>query len=405
MKKPARLGTPLSSSATKVMLLGSGELGKEVIISLQRLGVEVIAVDRYANAPGHQVAHRSHVIDMTDGAALAALIELEQPDLVVPEIEAIATAKLVELEQAGKVTVIPTARAAWLTMNREGIRRLAAEELSIPTSPYRFADNLAQLKAACGEIGFPCVIKPVMSSSGKGQSKIDGPDEVENAWNHAAAGGRVDAGRVIVEGFIDFDYEITQLTVRALDQDGQAGTHFCEPIGHVQVKGDYVESWQPHPMHPTALARSREIAKKVTDNLGGLGMFGVELFVKDDMVWFSEVSPRPHDTGMVTMCTQVQSEFELHAKAILGLPVDVTLRSPGASAVIYGQHDAEAIAFEGVADALRVPGADIRLFGKPESFARRRMGVALATGNDVEIARQRAKEAAAKVQPVAISKQ
>ena len=405
MKIPVRLGTPLSSSATKVMLLGSGELGKEVIISLQRLGVEVIAVDRYADAPGHQVAHRAHVINMTDGAALTALIELEKPDLVVPEIEAIATQTLVELEKAGKVTVIPTARAAWLTMNREGIRRLAAEELGLPTSPYRFADSLEQLKTACGEIGFPCVIKPVMSSSGKGQSKIDGPDEVDAAWSYAAAGSRVDAGRVIVEGFIDFDYEITQLTVRALDQNGKPETHFCEPIGHVQVKGDYIESWQPHPMPPTALARSREIAKKVTDNLGGLGIFGVELFVKDDMVWFSEVSPRPHDTGMVTMCSQVQSEFELHAKAILGLPVDVSLRCPGASAVIYGQHDAKAIAFEGVADALCVPGADIRLFGKPESFARRRMGVALATGNDVDIARQRAKEAAAKVKPVITAKQ
>ncbi|MDR3482936.1 MAG: formate-dependent phosphoribosylglycinamide formyltransferase [Burkholderiaceae bacterium] len=403
MKIPPRFGTPLSPSATKVMLLGSGELGKEVIISLQRLGVEVIAVDRYADAPGQQVAHRAHVINMTDGAALTALIELEKPDLVVPEIEAIATPTLLELEKAGKVTVIPTARAAWLTMNREGIRRLAAEELGLPTSPYRFADNLAQLKAACAEIGFPCVIKPVMSSSGKGQSKIDGADEVENAWNYAAAGGRVDAGRVIVEGFIDFDYEITQLTVRALDRHGKPETHFCEPIGHVQVKGDYVESWQPHPMQPTALTRAREIARKVTDNLGGLGIFGVELFVKDDMVWFSEVSPRPHDTGMVTMCSQVQSEFELHAKAILGLPVDVSLRSPGASAVIYGQHDAKGIAFEGVADALRVPGADIRLFGKPESFARRRMGVALATAVDVDTARERAKEAAAKVRPVVVA--
>jgi phosphoribosylglycinamide formyltransferase 2 len=405
MKIPGRLGTPLSPSATKVMLLGSGELGKEVIISLQRLGVEVIAVDRYPDAPGHQVAHRSHVINMTDGVALTALIELEKPDLVVPEIEAIATSTLMELEKAGKVTVIPTARAAWLTMNREGIRRLVAEELGLPTSPYRFADSLEQLKAACAEIGFPCVIKPVMSSSGKGQSKIDGPDEVGDAWNYAAAGSRVDAGRVIVEGFIDFDYEITQLTVRALDQHGQPGTHFCEPIGHVQVKGDYIESWQPHPMRPAALARTREIARKVTDNLGGLGLFGVELFVKDDMVWFSEVSPRPHDTGMVTLCSQVQSEFELHAKAILGLPVDVSLRSPGASAVIYGQHDAKAIAFEGVADALRVPGADIRLFGKPESFARRRMGVALAVGDDVDIARDRAKEAASKVKPVITSAQ
>jgi len=386
------------------MLLGSGELGKEVIISLQRLGVEVIAVDRYADAPGHQVAHRAHVINMTDGAALAALIELEKPDLVVPEIEAIATPTLVELEKAGKVTVIPTARAAWLTMNREGIRRLAAEELGLPTSPYRFADSLEELKTACDEIGFPCVIKPVMSSSGKGQSKIDSAAEVEQAWQYAAAGGRVDAGRVIVEGFIDFEYEITQLTVRALDANGQPQTHFCEPIGHVQVKGDYVESWQPHPMHPTALARSQEIAKKVTDNLGGLGIFGVELFVKNDMVWFSEVSPRPHDTGMVTMCSQVQSEFELHAKAILGLPVNTELRSPGASAVIYGQHDAKAIAFEGVADALRVPGSDIRLFGKPESFERRRMGVALAVADNVDLARQRAKEAAAKVKPVVMTK-
>ncbi|RJG06167.1 formate-dependent phosphoribosylglycinamide formyltransferase [Noviherbaspirillum cavernae] len=400
MKTPARLGTPLSPSATKVMLLGSGELGKEVIISLQRLGVEVIAVDRYENAPGHQVAHRAHVIDMTDGAALAALIAQEKPDLVVPEIEAIATPTLVELEKAGKVTVIPTARAAWLTMNREGIRRLAAEELGLPTSPYRFADSLDELKAACDAIGYPCVIKPVMSSSGKGQSRIDRPEEVEAAWNYAATGGRVDAGRVIVEGFIDFDYEITQLTVRALDREGKIATHFCDPIGHVQVKGDYVESWQPHPMHPAALEKTRDIAVKVTGNLGGLGLFGVELFVKDDMVWFSEVSPRPHDTGMVTMASQVQSEFELHAKAILGLPVNVALKTPAASAVIYGGHEAKGIAFEGVADALAVPGTDIRLFGKPESYERRRMGVALAAADDVETARNRAKEAAAKVIPV-----
>ncbi|QDZ27636.1 formate-dependent phosphoribosylglycinamide formyltransferase [Noviherbaspirillum sp. UKPF54] len=399
MKTPIRLGTPLSPTAVKVMLLGSGELGKEVIISLQRLGVEVIAVDRYPDAPGHQVAHRSHVIDMTDGATLAALIEQEKPDLVVPEIEAIATHTLMDLESRGKATVIPTARAAWLTMNREGIRRLAAEELGLPTSPYRFADSLEELKAACAAVGFPCVIKPVMSSSGKGQSKIDGPGEVEGAWNYAAAGSRVDAGRVIVEGFIDFEYEITQLTVRALNADGTVSTHFCAPIGHVQVKGDYVESWQPHPMPPSSLAKAQEIARKVTDNLGGLGVFGVELFVKGDMVWFSEVSPRPHDTGMVTMASQVQSEFELHAKAILGLPVNTALRSPGASAVIYGQHDAAAIAFEGVADALAVPGADLRLFGKPESFARRRMGVALATADDVDTARRRAKEAASKVKP------
>lgn len=398
--RPARLGTPLSPSAVKVMLLGSGELGKEVIIALQRLGVEVIAVDRYPGAPGHQVAHRSHVIDMTDPQALTALIEAEAPHLVVPEIEAIATPALMALEERGAVTVIPTARAAWLTMNREGIRRLAAEQLGLPTSPYRFADSLEQLQAACAEVGFPCVVKPVMSSSGKGQSRIDGPQEIEAAWRYAATGGRVDAGRVIVEGFIDFDYEITQLTVRALDAAGKPVTHFCEPIGHLQVKGDYVESWQPHPMPAAALERSRSIAKQVTDELGGLGIFGVELFVKGDMVWFSEVSPRPHDTGMVTMASQRQSEFELHAKAILGLPVDASLQSPAASAVIYGQHEAPGIAFEGVAEALAVPGADIRLFGKPESFARRRMGVALASAADVETARERAREAASRVRPV-----
>ena len=401
MKTPARLGTPLSPSAIKVMLLGSGELGKEVIISLQRLGVETIAVDRYPDAPGQQVAHRAHVIDMTDGAALAALIAQEKPDLVVPEIEAIATPALVELEKAGNATVIPTARAAWLTMNREGIRRLAAEELGLPVSPYRFADSLDELKAACGEIGFPCVIKPVMSSSGKGQSKIDRADEIDAAWAYAAAGSRVNAGRVIVEGFVDFDYEITLLTVRALDRDGNTTTHFCEPIGHLQVSGDYVESWQPHPMPSTALDKARAVAKAVTDNLGGLGVFGVELFVKGDMVWFSEVSPRPHDTGMVTMASQLQSEFELHAKAILGLPVNTALKTPAASAVIYGRHDAKGIAFEGVADALGVPGVDIRLFGKPESFARRRMGVALAAAADIDTARRHAKEAAAKVKPIA----
>ncbi|MEV4777744.1 formate-dependent phosphoribosylglycinamide formyltransferase [Burkholderia sp. LMU1-1-1.1] len=400
MNTPRILGTPLSPTATKVMLLGSGELGKEVIIALQRLGVEVIAVDRYPNAPGHQVAHRAHVINMTDGAALAALIEQEKPDLIVPEIEAIATDTLAALEQAGKITCIPTARAAQLTMNREGIRCLAAETLGLATSPYRFASSLAELEAATAAIGFPCVIKPVMSSSGKGQSKIDSAAEVKAAWDYAAAGSRVDSGRVIVEGFIDFDYEITLLTVRSIGADGQVETQFCEPIGHVQVQGDYVESWQPCRMDPVALERARDIAGKVTGDLGGLGLFGVELFVKDDMVWFSEVSPRPHDTGMVTMATQVQSEFELHAKAILGLPVNVALKAPGASAVIYGQHEAAGIAFEGVAEALRVPGSDIRLFGKPESFARRRMGVALATADDVETARARAKEAAAKVKPV-----
>ena len=400
MTIPRIFGTPLSPSATNVMLLGSGELGKEVIISLQRLGIEVIAVDRYPNAPGHQVAHRAHVIDMTDGAALAALIELEQPDLIVPEIEAIATTTLAELEKAGKITCIPTARATVLTMNREGIRCLAAEELGLPTSPYRFASSLAELEAACATIGFPCVVKPVMSSSGKGQSKLDSAADVASAWFHAAAGSRVDAGRVIVEGFIDFDYEITLLTVRAIGADGQVSTQFCEPIGHVQVQGDYVESWQPQRMHPLALERARHIAEQVTGNLGGLGLFGVELFVRDEMVWFSEVSPRPHDTGMVTMASQVQSEFEIHAKAILGLPVNVALKSPAASAVIYGQHEAKAISFEGVAEALQVPGSDIRLFGKPESFARRRMGVALAVADDVETARERAKEAASRVRPV-----
>jgi phosphoribosylglycinamide formyltransferase 2 len=387
------------------MLLGSGELGKEVIISLQRLGIEVIAVDRYPNAPGHQVAHRAHVIDMTDGAALAALIEREQPDLVVPEIEAIATDTLAELEAAGKITCIPTARATQLTMNREGIRRLAAEELGLAASPYRFASSLDELKAACAEIGFPCVVKPVMSSSGKGQSKLDSAGDVEHAWHHAAAGARANAGRVIVEGFIDFDYEITLLTVRASNGNGGANggidTLFCEPIGHKQVHGDYVESWQPQPMSPRALESAREIASKVTSSLGGRGVFGVELFVKGDMVWFSEVSPRPHDTGMVTMATQVQSEFELHAKAILGLPVNPELRSPGASAVIYGELEQAGIAFEGVAEALKVPGSDIRLFGKPESFARRRMGVALATAPDIDTARRRALEAAGKVRPVA----
>jgi phosphoribosylglycinamide formyltransferase 2 len=399
MSTPRILGTPLSPSATKVMLLGSGELGKEVIIAFQRLGVEVIAVDRYANAPGHQVAHRSYVIDMTNGDELAALIEQEQPDLVIPEIEAIATDKLAELENAGKITCIPTARAAQLTMNREGIRRLAAEELGLPTSPYRFASSLEELTQAADEIGFPNVVKPVMSSSGKGQSKLDGPDEVKAAWDYAASGSRVDAGRVIVEGFIDFDYEITLLTVRATGANGQVETHFCEPIGHLQERGDYIESWQPHPMNPAALERAREIAAAVTGNLGGLGVFGVELFVKGDMVWFSEVSPRPHDTGMVTMASQSQSEFELHAKAVLGLPVNTTLRAPGASAVIYGRLDEKGIKFNGVADALRVPGADIRLFGKPESFARRRMGVALATADDIETARERAREAAGKVIP------
>jgi phosphoribosylglycinamide formyltransferase 2 len=394
------LGTPLSPHATKVMLLGSGELGKEVLIALQRLGVETIAVDRYDNAPGQQVAHHARTITMSDPAQLKALIEAERPHLVVPEIEAIATPMLEELEAAGVVRVIPTARAARLTMDREGIRRLAAETLGLPTSPYQFCDSLAELQAAIDAgIGYPCVVKPVMSSSGKGQSKIDGPADVKAAWDYAMAGGRVSGGRIIVEGFIDFDYEITLLTVRALDAAGAVETHFCEPIGHIQVSGDYIESWQPHPMPSTALARSRQIAKAVTDNLGGQGLYGVELFVKGDQVWFSEVSPRPHDTGLVTLTTQVQSEFELHARAILGLPVNTALRSPGASAVIYGGVEATGIVFDGVADALRVPNTDIRLFGKPESFVKRRMGVALAFDADVQVARTNAKLAASKVKP------
>ncbi|MDA8522619.1 formate-dependent phosphoribosylglycinamide formyltransferase [Acidovorax sp. NCPPB 4044] len=397
---PITLGTPLSPSATKVMLLGSGELGKEVLIALQRLGVETIAVDRYDNAPGQQVAHHARTIAMSDPAQLKGLIEAERPHLVVPEIEAIATPMLEELEAAGTVRVIPTARAARLTMDREGIRRLAAETLGLPTSPYRFCDSLQELQAAIDAgIGYPCIVKPVMSSSGKGQSKIDGPADVQKAWDYAMAGGRVSHGRVIVEGFIDFDYEITQLTVRALGENGQVETHFCEPIGHVQVSGDYVESWQPQPMRTAALERARAIARAVTDNLGGQGLFGVELFVKGDEVWFSEVSPRPHDTGLVTLATQVQSEFELHARAILGLPVDTTLRSPGASAVIYGGMEAQGIAFDGVDEALRVPGTDLRLFGKPESFAKRRMGVAVAFAGSVEVARERAKLAASKVRP------
>jgi len=423
------LGTPLSSSATKVMLLGSGELGKEVLIALQRLGVETIAVDRYDNAPGQQVAHHARTITMSDPAQLKALIEAEQPDWVVPEIEAIATPTLEALEAAGTVRVVPTARAARLTMDREGIRRLAAETLKLPTSPYRFCDSLAELQAAidghgngegleCGEggvggVGYPCIVKPVMSSSGKGQSKIDGPAAVAKAWDYAMAGGRVQGGRVIVEGFIDFDYEITLLTVRAQSPEKGMGiqTYFCEPIGHVQVNGDYVESWQPQRMTPKALAAAQHVAKTVTDNLGqgvdgqpgGMGLYGVELFVKGDNVWFSEVSPRPHDTGLVTLCTQNQSEFELHARAILGLPVDTRLRNPGASAVIYGGVDAAGISFDGIDEALALPDTDIRLFGKPESFVKRRMGVALARGSagstETDSARATAKLAASKVKP------
>jgi len=404
-----RIGTPLSPSATRVLLLGCGELGKEVIIALQRLGCEVIGVDRYPDAPGMQVAHRSHVVTMTDGAALRELIAREKPALVVPEIEAIATATLVEIERDGvaghRPEIIPTARAAQLTMNREGIRRLAAEELGLPTSPYKFADSLTELQAAIdgnadSGIGYPCVVKPVMSSSGKGQSLVKTPADVQKAWDYAQAGGRVGAGRVIVEGFIDFDYEITQLTVRAVGASGEVETHFCEPIGHVQVNGDYVESWQPMAMTEAALRKSREIAKAVTGNLGGRGIFGVELFVRGDMVWFSEVSPRPHDTGLVTLATQRLSEFELHARAILGLPVDAALRRPGASAVIYGGMEASGIAFEGVAEALQVPESDLRLFGKPESFLKRRMGVAVANADTTDEARRRAQLAASRVRPV-----
>ena len=402
-----RLGTPLSPSATRVMLLGAGELGKEVLIALQRLGIETIAVDRYADAPGMQVAHRSHVMAMTDGPALRALIEQERPHLVVPEIEAIATDVLLEIEQAGIAEVIPTARATCLTMNREGIRRMVAEELRLPTSPYAFADSLAELQAAIdgpsrgAGIGYPCLVKPTMSSSGKGQSLLRGPEDVSRAWDYAMQGGRVSQSRVIVEGFIDFEYEITLLTVRAVGASGVIETFFCEPVGHVQVSGDYVESWQPQAMSEVALEKSRAIARAVTGNLGGRGLFGVELFVRGDQVWFSEVSPRPHDTGLVTLASQQFSEFELHARAILGLPVDVSLRVPGASAVIYGGIDARGIAFEGVAEALRVPGTDLRLFGKPESFVKRRMGVVVATGADTNEARQRAKQAAGKVRPVA----
>ena len=383
------------------MLLGSGELGKEVAIELQRLGCEVIAVDRYADAPAMQVAHRSHVIAMTDAAALRALVEAERPHLIVPEIEAIATDELARIEADGLATVIPTARAAQLTMNREGIRRLAAEDLGLATSAYAFASTEAELAAGAATVGFPCFVKPVMSSSGKGQSYVETPDQIAAAWRYALEGGRVEQPRVIVEGRVAFDFEITLLTVRSV-KDGQVVTRFCEPIGHRQVGGDYVESWQPQAMTPAALARAREIALAVTDALGGLGLFGVELFVTGDEVWFSEVSPRPHDTGLVTLVTQHQSEFALHARAILGLPTDVALREPGASAVIYGGMEARGIAFDGVAEALSVPGADLRLFGKPESYERRRMGVALARGADVDEARARAKLAASKVRPVAL---
>lgn len=395
-----KIGTPESTSSIRVMLLGSGELGKEVIIALQRFGVEVIAVDRYPNAPGHQVAHTALVINMADGGELRALIEKVQPHIIVPEIEAIATDTLAEIEAQGNIEIIPTAKAAQLTMNREGIRRLAAETLELRTSRYAFAESLNQLSMAIDSvIGYPCIVKPVMSSSGKGQSLIEGPGDVEKAWDYAMTGGRVSHGKVIVEEKIDFDYEITLLTVRALNAQGETETSFCDPIGHIQKQGDYVESWQPEVMSAKALKNAQHIAKQVTDQLGGRGIFGVELFVKGDDVWFSEVSPRPHDTGMVTMITQYQSEFALHARAILGLPVDTRLRTPGASAVIYGGFDGAPVSYHGVDEALRIPQTEIRLFGKPESFVKRRMGVALAYDDDANNARDLARRAAASVKP------
>ncbi|WP_084399428.1 formate-dependent phosphoribosylglycinamide formyltransferase [Henriciella aquimarina] len=386
------IGTPLSPSATRIMFLGSGELGKEVVIELMRLGAEVIAVDRYANAPAMQVAHRSAVIDMTDAQALRALVEQERPHLIVPEIEAIATDELAQIEMEAIATVIPTARATQLTMNREGIRRLAAEKLGLPTSPYAFASTGEELAEAADRIGYPVFVKPVMSSSGKGQSHVRLAAEIDHAWDYALEAGRKREMRVIVEGQVDFDFEITLLTVRAAD-----GTVFCEPVGHRQENGDYVESWQPQPMSEAALKKAQTMARKVTDALGGLGLFGVEMFVKGDDVWFSEVSPRPHDTGLVTLGTQRQSEFALHARAILGLPVDATLASPGASAVIYGGIEAEGVVFDGLDEALSVPETELRLFGKPVSHERRRMGVAVARGASVEEARERARQAAAKV--------
>ncbi|MGP0172530.1 formate-dependent phosphoribosylglycinamide formyltransferase [Pseudomonas sp. NCHU5208] len=380
-----RIGTPLSSSATRVLLCGCGELGKEVVIELQRLGCEVIGVDRYANAPAMQVAHRSHVIDMLDGAALRAVIEREQPHYIVPEIEAIATATLVELEAEG-FNVVPTARAAQLTMNREGIRRLAAEELGLPTSPYHFSDNFDDYVAAVKSVGYPCVVKPIMSSSGKGQSVLKSDADLQKSWDYAQEGGRAGKGRVIVEGFIDFDYEITLLTVRHA-----GGTSFCAPIGHRQENGDYQESWQPQPMSAKALAESERVALAVTEALGGRGLFGVELFVKGDQVWFSEVSPRPHDTGLVTLISQELSEFALHARAILGLPIPVIRQmGPSASAVILVEGNSQQASFANLGEALREPDTALRLFGKPEVKGQRRMGVALARDESIEAAREKA---------------
>ena len=392
------IGTPLSASSTRVMLLGAGELGKEVIISFQRLGVEVVAVDRYQNAPGHQVAHRAYVIDMTDEKKLRQIIQKEKPHYIVPEIEAINTDFLSEVDSAGYSKIIPSLKAVQLTMNREGIRKLASEELGLPTSNYGFARSFEELKdLILNNIKFPCFIKPTMSSSGKGQSLVKSESEIESAWKFAATGGRVDQGVVIAEGLIDFDYEITLLTVRSKGSNGEVCTKFCDPIGHHQESGDYIESFQPQPMSEAALEKSKKIAKTITDSLGGLGIFGVELFIKKDEVWFSEVSPRPHDTGMVTMASQKQSEFELHAKAILGLPVDTSLSNPSASKVIYGDHDADHVYFEGVDQALQIPGVDVRLFGKPKSFKKRRMGVILASSNSMEAALNNAKEAALKI--------
>lgn len=386
------IGTPFSPTATKVLLCGSGELGKEVVIALQRLGVEVIACDRYPNAPAMQVADRSHVLSMLDGDALRAVIEQEQPDYIVPEIEAIATDTLVTLESEG-FNVIPTAKAAQLTMNREGIRTLAAETLNLPTSAYRFADNYDDLQAAVAAIGFPCIVKPIMSSSGKGQSMVKCEQDIERAWQYAQEGGRAGAGRVIVEGFIDFDYEITLLTVRHID-----GTSFCQPIGHRQEDGDYQESWQPQAMSVVAREKSEHIAKTITDALGGRGLFGVELFIKGDDVWFSEVSPRPHDTGMVTLISQDLSEFDLHARALLGLPIPIIRqRGPSASAVILVEGESNKTAFGNLAQALTQPDTDLRLFGKPEVSGKRRMGVALARGDSIEQAKNKALTAASAV--------
>ncbi|MHA5056233.1 formate-dependent phosphoribosylglycinamide formyltransferase [Acinetobacter schindleri] len=392
------IGTPLQASAFKVLLLGSGELGKEVVISLQRLGVEVHAADRYDHAPAMQVAHQSHSLNMADPAELRQLIGQVKPNLIVPEIEAIATQVLVEIEEQNIATVIPSAKAVNLTMNREGIRRLAAEELGLPTSAYRFADTLESFRAACDDIGYPNFVKPVMSSSGKGQSRVKSFDEVDAAWEYAQTGGRVNQGTVIVESQIDFDFEITLLTVRAKNpKTGEIKTSYCDPIGHRQDSGDYVESWQPQPMTPAALEEAKRIANKVTVALGGCGIFGVELFVKGDKVWFSEVSPRPHDTGLVTLASQFQSEFELHARAILGLPVNTTRHSIAASAVIYAGVDDQNLSYSGLDLALADGNTDLRLFGKPEGFKRRRMGVATARAETTDQARELAQQVAQQV--------